>query len=117
MRPYFPKWTRVTVAEVETAARKVAWDELFVLAALFAEPVVSFLVPTSNTALEIENTIQPRKEQILEMLVGQGGTPGVGGLAWPTAQQIAGEPGPRPAVDLWAGRAGGNTGDDTDGTY
>jgi transcriptional regulator with XRE-family HTH domain len=104
MEPYF-KWGRVTVAEVETDVRRTTFEELLVLGALFGEPVVSFLIPTDETHLLMPTADLP-PGRLREALLGRGGKVGRGGLGWSVAVQIADQPGPRPATDLWSKRTG-----------
>jgi transcriptional regulator with XRE-family HTH domain len=104
MAPY-STWTRFTVAEIETGRRSVSLEELVVLASLFAEPVVRFLVPKDRrTYLDLPTTdVAP--SVLVELLIGQGGVIGTGGRTWAAAARVANQGGPRPAPDLWAARA------------
>ncbi len=99
MHLYFPTWGRVTVAQVEATSRRLSFEELVVLGALFAVPVVDLLVPTDVTLNLPTTDLAP--EVLRELLVGAGGRIGKGGLDWSAAMQVASEPGPRPATDLW----------------
>jgi transcriptional regulator with XRE-family HTH domain len=49
------RWTRVTVAEVEGAVRRIALEELLVLAALFAEPMVTLFLPQDADVIRLAN--------------------------------------------------------------
>ena len=105
MKPYF-KWTRITVAEIETETRRLTLEELLLLAALFGEPMVSFLIPTDNTWLEPPSRdIYP--DHLREMVLGAAGSVGSGGSSWKAASQVATDPAPRPAADLWRRRSAG----------
>jgi transcriptional regulator with XRE-family HTH domain len=103
MAPY-STWTRFTVAEIETGRRTVSLEELVVLASLFAEPVVRFLIPKDRVYLDLPTT-DVAAGHLAELLVGRGGTIGKGGRSWAAAARVANRPGPRPAPDLWAARA------------
>lgn len=70
-------WSRVTVAEVEAGGgrRRLAFEELVALAALFGQPAVAFLLPADN-----ENVALPSHERggvapevMRELLVGSDG--------------------------------------------
>jgi transcriptional regulator with XRE-family HTH domain len=49
------RWSRVTVAEVEGAVRRIALEELLVLAALFAEPMANLFVPHGPDEIRLAN--------------------------------------------------------------
>lgn len=99
----YANWTRFTVAEIETGRRNVSLEELVVLASLYGEPILNFMIPTGRTILELDHTnVAPGV--LAELFVGRGGAIGNGGRSWAAAVRVASEPGPRPAVDLWANR-------------
>ena len=103
MEPY-ARWTRFTVAEIETGRRSVALEELVLIAALFAEPAVNFLFPDDDTELELDTT-NVAAYVLAELLIGKGGKIGNGGTGWTAAARVASEPGQRPAPDLWRNRS------------
>jgi DNA-binding XRE family transcriptional regulator len=103
MSPY-AKWTRFTVAEIETGRRSVGLEELVILAGLYAEPVVSFMIPTDNTPLSLDHASVP-PAALRELLVGKGGNVGTGGRNWTVAARVANRAGARPAPDLWKNRS------------
>lgn len=111
------RWRRVTVAEVETAGmaeaeelrrspRRVNWEELLGLAALFGEPMVKFLLPKDNYLDFPTGEVSP--EDVEELVIGKGGTVGDGGASWETAGRVCGDSiggaEKRPAVALWRRR-------------
>jgi hypothetical protein len=105
MVPYFPRWARITVAEVEAADRRLTFEELIVLAALFSVPVIEILLPTEDLFLELPvDGLLP--EDFAEMLIGHGGTIGTSGPDWAVAMQITPNPTPRPAPDYWTRLSG-----------
>jgi transcriptional regulator with XRE-family HTH domain len=105
MSRYVPSWTRSTVAEIETGRRNVSHEELVILAALFAEPVVRFMIPTDDTPLHLDHASVP-PAALSELLLGKGGSVGTGGRNWNVALRVANQPGARrPAPDLWKNRS------------
>lgn len=108
------RWRRVTVAEIEAAGmmeseesrrspRRVSWEELLGLAALFAEPMVRFLLPKESVLEFPAKEITPG--EVEDLLVGRGGRIGAGGTDWETAARVCGDPHDgvtdRPAAALW----------------
>ena len=103
MSPY-ASWGRFTIAEIESGRRSVSLEELVLLASLYGEPVLSFMIPTDRTRLELEHTnVAPGV--LAELFVGRGGAIGVGGRSWAAAARVATAPDARPAPDLWANRS------------
>ena len=105
-REGFP-WKRITCAEVEAGTRRLSLEELLTLAALFAEPLVSFLRLKHDTVLELpRGVVQP--EVVSELLVGAGGKVGRGGMAWHAPARVLqaqkGKGAERPAADWWRTR-------------
>ena len=105
------RWTRVTVAEIKGRDRKISLEELVGLAALFAVPVLHFLLPDDFTFLVLNerDSLDPR--EVCELVLGAGGVKGDGGLHWEAAARVCDrlpKDQVRPAVDLWAAT------DDTD---
>lgn len=98
----FP-WQRVTVAEVEGAARRVSLEEVVGLAALFSMPALRIILPDSDTALDwTQGDLEP--DTVRELFLGQAGVLGEGSLSFAAAAEAAGSPKKddhRPAVDLW----------------
>ena len=96
-------WKRITCAEVEADSRRLSMEELLVLSALFAIPAIELMTPNDDAVLELPGAyLKPR--EVRELLVGQGGVVGEGGLGWRLAITAVG-PGlrneRRPATDLW----------------
>jgi hypothetical protein len=99
------RWTRVTVAEIKGVDRKISLEELVGLAALFAVPVLDFLLPDDFTflVLNARDSLDPR--EVCELVLGAGGVKGDGGLDWDAAARVCDRlprDQVRPAVDLWA---------------
>jgi len=98
----YANWTRVTVAEVEGGARKVSLDELLTLAALYAVPMVEFLVP--NYWESVRRPLGEVSCSVLRaMIVGPSDGP-----EWaPSRDLTVGDSGEewRPAHGLWATRS------------
>jgi transcriptional regulator with XRE-family HTH domain len=102
-------WKRITVTQVESAARRLTLEELCCLAALFAVPVLELLVPADDDNAEIpEGRSQIDAETLRELVIGRGGRVGSGGLNWQPALEVAemstGPDDVRPAVALWERR-------------
>jgi transcriptional regulator with XRE-family HTH domain len=102
----FP-WRRITVAEVETDTRRVSLDELLGLAAVFGVPALTLVIPDDQTVLEWHDR-SLESMTVIDLLLGEEGRMGKGGLTWKAAAQAAGAPGGtddwRPAADLWRKR-------------
>ena len=100
-------WKRITCAEVEAGTRRLSLEELLTLAALFAEPLLSFLRVQDDTVLELPMGVG-KSEVVLELLVGAGGKVGRGGVAWNAPARILqaqkGKGAERPAADWWRTR-------------
>jgi hypothetical protein len=92
-------WKRITCAEVEGDKRRLAMEELLVLASLFAVPAVELMVPNENALLDLETQSLSARE-VRELLVGQCGSIGEGGTAWRLAMRVV-RGIKRPANDLW----------------
>jgi transcriptional regulator with XRE-family HTH domain len=56
------RWSRVTVAEVESTVRRIALEELLAMAALFAEPMVSLFLPQDPD--EVRLSIEPDPDKV-----------------------------------------------------
>jgi transcriptional regulator with XRE-family HTH domain len=102
-------WKRITVTEIEGAARKVSFEELLVLAALYAVPMLWFLVPRTNHPIEINDVLGDANADVVrELMLGRGGHLADGGARWGAPVAIIGRPkgktNIRPAVDLWRNR-------------
>jgi transcriptional regulator with XRE-family HTH domain len=102
-------WKRITVAEVEGGTRRVSLEELCGLAALFAVPVLSMLLPATDESgwVEINGSLEVRPQILRELVLGRGGAVGEGGTRWRAPATILrnfeGDD-PRPATDLWRNR-------------
>ena len=101
----WPKWQRVTVAQVERGDRRLTFEELASLAALFGVPFVElFAEPAFDLALP--GGAVPR-EHLMTLLIGSGGSLGTGGIAWEPAEaacSLLDGPG-RPSASIWSQRA------------
>jgi hypothetical protein len=102
----FP-WKRITCAEVEASSRRVSLEEVLTLAALFAEPAITFLLPDDTIALDLpERDVLP--DAVIELLLGLGGQVGRGGVAWRAPARALRRDKEksveRPAVSLWRQR-------------
>jgi hypothetical protein len=100
-------WKRITLAEVEAADRRCGLEELLVLAALFAVPVLALLDPGDDIVIDLPK-IDARPEVVRQLLVGRGGQVGQGGPRWAAAAELLGAPAhddDRPAIDLWRKRS------------
>jgi len=104
-------WKRITMAQTESAVRRVTFEELLGLAVLFAVPVVQLLLPPDepNNTLVLEWHVGgTNASMVQELLVGHGGRLGEGGLTWAAAARAAGASRRaddwRPAADLWRNR-------------
>jgi transcriptional regulator with XRE-family HTH domain len=84
-------WKRVTCTQVEVNLRRVSYDELLILAALFGVPAVEFLIPGENLNLEVAGSTLIRS-QVRELLIGRGGSTGDGGAEWNVALSALGFP-------------------------
>ena len=108
-------WKRLTVTEVEGAARRLSFEELLALAALFAIPAIELMLPSTGTALEWPHGVVDAPT-MLELLLGRRGSVGEGGVRWRAPIVALGSPTAqgdyRPGVDLWRNRrtsVGGTT--------
>jgi transcriptional regulator with XRE-family HTH domain len=102
-------WKRITVTEIEGTTRKVSFEELLVLAALYAVPMLSFFVHHTDDLIEINDVLGYADSVVVrELMLGRGGHLGDGGTLWGAAIAVAGRPKGRkdirPAVDLWRNR-------------
>jgi transcriptional regulator with XRE-family HTH domain len=102
-------WKRITVAEVEGGTRRVSLEELCGLAALFAVPVLSMLLPATDESgwVEINDSIDVRPQILRELVLGRGGGVGEGGTRWRAPATILlnlASDDRRPATDLWRNR-------------
>lgn len=97
-------WKRLTVTEVEGAARRLSLEELLAIAALFAVPAIELMLPDNQTALEWPNS-DLHAAVVHELFLGRGGSIGEGGIRWRAPivalRGPAVEGNPRPAADLW----------------
>lgn len=99
-------WGRMAVTELEGGKRRVSLEEALGLAALFGVPALELLIPIEGAHdLELPADRSIGAETVTQLMLGEGGRVGIGGVDWAPAQRAAGMYGEtedwRPAVDLW----------------
>lgn len=104
-------WKRQTVAEVEIGTRRVSFEELLGLAALYSEPVLSLMRPGNGDYVRFPENRQIDPDDVQALLA-----PGPDvGPTWTAAARIARvrDPGGsgdwRPGKDLWQRRRAGRS--------
>lgn len=114
------KWRRVTVAEVESSEevegsdgrvrlvprRRISFEELLHVVALFGVPMVELLLPQVNVdvAPEGSESFPLESEKARELILGRDGVVGRGGARWHAALCLARAAGERPAPAYWTGK-------------
>jgi transcriptional regulator with XRE-family HTH domain len=94
-------WGRQTVADTERGMkRRASYEELFALAALFAVPAGSFLVPGPGRGVDLNHQWQVDGEVACELLLGRHGRLGEGGPGWRVAARQCTGVAKRPASAL-----------------
>lgn len=94
-------WSRQTVADTERGAkRRASYEELFALSALFAVPVVGFLMPDATSGVDLNETWQVDGAVVRELLLGRHGRLGEGGPGWRVAARECSGVEKRPASAL-----------------
>jgi transcriptional regulator with XRE-family HTH domain len=96
-------WKRSTVTEIDRMGRRVSYEELWGIAAVFGVPVASLLLP-SEVSLELNPLMTVDGRRARELLVGKGGSIGTGGPTWLAASHAVPDGVDRPARDLWRNR-------------
>lgn len=97
------KWSRMTVTEVEGGSRKVALDELLALAALYAVPMVEFLLPYEGESLRYPALGDVEGSVVQVMVVGPSDGPNWAPALTLTLDQPD-APNWRPAYPYWEKR-------------
>lgn len=93
-------WSQVTVAQTEGGSRRrVSYEELFALAALFGVPVAEFLMPIAH-AVEISPVVMLTAADARELVIGRSGRLGGAGARWAAARRACATVQERPAVAL-----------------
>jgi transcriptional regulator with XRE-family HTH domain len=99
------KWKRITVAEVEGDDRRISFEELCGLSALFGVPMVHLLLPSDHVVVDLNETlIRVPGPMLRELMLGRRGHSGRGGATWRAAAAVlrgSSLQGRRPATDLW----------------
>lgn len=94
-------WKRITVAEVESARRKVQLDEMLAIAALYGVPLVELLLPDDQQPVAWVDGHALPAHTVVELVIGYGGEVGDGGPGWLPAVLASGGQTGRPADDYW----------------
>lgn len=112
-------WKRQTVAEVELGTRRVSFEELLAMAALYGEPVLSLMQPGDGDYLRFPENRALDPDDVRALLNSTAAT----GPGWLPAARVARvrDPGSsgdwRPSRDLWLRRrVGRGRGDQEEGS-